>query len=323
MAAPGLCARGGNLYVAWSDHHQQPQQRELHTLRSSDGGAGWDHKASLGETSEHGPAICEFNGRLYIAWTGTHGGAHLNVTSTPDGSSFSPQSKVTLKDTASAFGPALTAFNNRLYLAWVDHDSPHIFIRSSANGTSFDVELEPLNRPSIGAPALQVAHTGSSPSGDPGLLLLAWTDLEHRMRIAGSKDGLNFRLGGGPIDGETSEYGPALLTAQLAPSTASRVYIAWTGTGPRHTINTMPSDDPEKFSNGFNLITKQTFDNARSLDGPSLTGLFNDAQPKFFMGYTQAADHHLKVDPWQPPGRELRARFAGREKAFDPPESGP
>lgn len=305
-AVPGLCARDGDLYVAWSDGHQQPQQGQLLILRSSDGGVHWGHKASLGETSEHGPAICEFNGRLYIAWTGTHEGAHLNVTSTPDGSSFSPVDKVTLKDAASAFGPALTAFNNRLYLAWVSQDKQQIFIRSSANGTQFDREKK-FDTPSSGSPALQVAHTGSSPSGEPGapLLLLAWTDQDQqrlggRLHIAGSTEWPRFD-GGGQIGVETSEHGPALLTAQLAPSTASRVYIAWTGIGDRHTVNTMASDDPGKFSAGFDPITKHTFEDRSSLDGPSLMGLFNDAQPKFFMGYTQLdPPHHLEVKPWQP-----------------------
>ena len=37
-------------------------------------------KVTLPETSPFAPAVAEFGGRLYIAWTGTDPQHHLNVT---------------------------------------------------------------------------------------------------------------------------------------------------------------------------------------------------------------------------------------------------
>jgi hypothetical protein len=284
-----LCAQAGNLHIAWSD-----QQQQLHTMTSSDRGDHWGHKKTLNETSGHGPATCEFNGDFYIAWTGTGAGAHLNVKA-------SRGEKVELED-ASAFGPALTVFSNRLFLAWVGVDPQHsLNIMSSANGTVFEDKVT-LSQSSIGSPALQAAQAGTSPSGGPGepLLLLAWTNRQGRLQVGGSSDGQIFQFGG-PIEEETSFTGPALLTEQLDHSRASTVYISWTGTGTRHTINTMASVNPEKFSDGFRPSTKHTLSGSRSLAGPSLTGLFSGSESTFFMGYAREDDHHLEVITWPKP----------------------
>lgn len=197
---PGLGTWTGILYVAWSD------QRQLHTMRSRDRGGHWGDNIPLNEGTLHGPAICEFNGGLYIAWTGTDEFALLNVKSSHDGITFA--NKVTLSED-SAFGSALTVFNQELYLAWVGVDPQRqLNIISSPDGTNFH-NKQILGQSSIGSPALTVAKTDTSPFGDPGVpvLLLAWTDPTGQLRVGGSQDGQSFQFGG-PIGTETSVTGP-------------------------------------------------------------------------------------------------------------------
>ncbi len=287
---PGLGLWNGILYVAWSD------QRQLHTLRSRDRGGHWGNDTLLNETSHHGPAICEFNGDLYIAWTGTDEFALLNVKSSHDGDTFA--NKVTLRED-SAFGPALTVFNEELYLAWVGVDPQRqLNIISSPDGTNFH-NKQILGQSSIGSPALEVARTDSSPFGDPGVpvLLLAWTDPTGSLRVGGSTDGQTF-LFGGPIGSETSVTGPALQTQEFLPSLNTVVYIAWTGTDPGRHLNAMVSLHPDQFSDGFDPSTKHTFRDSSPPGGPSLTALFKDDRSTFFMSYVRGDDHHLNVINW-------------------------
>ena len=60
------------------------------------------------ESSIGGPALTIFDGRLYIAWTGTN--HQLNVESSSNGVNFG--NKVTLPESSDA-GPALTALRRK------------------------------------------------------------------------------------------------------------------------------------------------------------------------------------------------------------------
>jgi hypothetical protein len=295
--APGLCAQAENLHLAWSN-----RQKQLHTITSSNRGASWHNKTPLlkpsghePETSDFGPAICEFDGDLYVAWTGTDADAHLNVMRLRD------RNKTVLSH-SSAFGPALAVFNNQLFLAWVEPGSGGSLNIASAHGLDFG-DKQPLGQHSIGPPALQVARA----SGGPGetLLLLAWTDKQQHLHIGGSRDGRTFAFGG-PIGEEpigeeprleTSFTGPALLTDRPHHSGASTVYISWTGTDTRHLINTMASFKPEDFSGGFDPSTRDTPGNLRSLAeaGPSLARLSHGAESTFFVSYTREDNNQVEV----------------------------
>ena len=55
---------------------------------------------TLPQTSSFAPAVAAFNGKLYIAWTGTDPGHHLNIESSSNGVTFG--NKVTLPETSDA-----------------------------------------------------------------------------------------------------------------------------------------------------------------------------------------------------------------------------
>src|SRR3954454_9149604 len=85
---------------------------------------------NLPETSPFAPAVASFNGKIYIAWTGTDSGHHLNVESSSDSTYFS--NKVTLPESSIA-APALAVFGGKLYIAWTD-TAHHLNVESSSNG---------------------------------------------------------------------------------------------------------------------------------------------------------------------------------------------
>src|SRR5262249_440343 len=75
-------------------------------------------KVTLPDTSSAAPALAVYNGRLYIAWTGTDAGHHLNVESSADGFNFS--NKFVLNYTTTYVdGPALAVYGGVLAIAWV------------------------------------------------------------------------------------------------------------------------------------------------------------------------------------------------------------
>jgi len=93
-------------------------RRCKHTFRPGfDDLEGRQLLSTLPETSYLAPAIANFNGKIYIAWTGTDG--RLNVESSSDGTTFGNQ--VILNQTSNA-GPALASFGGDLDIAWTGTD---------------------------------------------------------------------------------------------------------------------------------------------------------------------------------------------------------
>ncbi len=79
----------------------------------------WSNKHTLNEQSNHGPVLQFFNGRVFLAWTGTDD--RLNVMSSGDlGATW--QNKRTLNE-ASPTEPALAIFGGKLILMWNGTDS--------------------------------------------------------------------------------------------------------------------------------------------------------------------------------------------------------
>ncbi|MGZ3493054.1 MAG: hypothetical protein ACXU9S_16415, partial [Gemmatimonadaceae bacterium] len=77
---------------------------------------------TLPEKSSFAPAMAAFDGKLYIAWTGTDPAHHVNVESSSNGLTFGI--KVTLSDTSDA-GPALAVSGGSLDIAWTGTDPHH------------------------------------------------------------------------------------------------------------------------------------------------------------------------------------------------------
>ena len=129
---------------------------------SSADGLHFDHKVTLGDTSFVEPFIVPYHDRLFIAWTGTDSGRHLNVMSSEDGQTFAD--KVTLGDTAFV-NPSLAVFNSRLHIAWSGTDSGHhLNVMSSEDGQHFDHKAT-LGDTSFTEPVLAEHHGRLFPAG--------------------------------------------------------------------------------------------------------------------------------------------------------------
>ncbi len=268
------------------------------------------YPVTLDDTSISGPALAYWNGRLYIAWTGTDGEHHLNVMSSADGKVF--DNKVTLGDTSIA-RPALAVYNGKLHIAWTGTDSGHhLNVMSSANGIAFG-NKRTLGETSRLAPALAqfgnalyIAWTGTdsqrrlnvmrytdaagwgnkttlvdtSPHGPAlasggGWLYLGWTgtDSDHKLNVIRSNNGVSWA--GKVTLGDTSIAGPALKYI------AGRLYIAWTGTDSLHRLNVMTS------ANGQNFSGKAT-----SGHTSPYTPALSEGRFRAFMGWTGTDSRH-------------------------------
>jgi hypothetical protein len=282
---PGFAAHDGSLYVAW------PARWELNLAASGDGGHHWGPALPTGEFSYQGPALCSFNGRLYIAWTGTDEARLLNVMSTADGG-HTWQNKVTLEEN-SRYGPALTVFDDRLYVSWTgfDHAST-LNLMLAADGINFGGTKRILfDMVSSGSPALATVDDA---------LFIAWTDDQGQLRINSSPDGRIFNLpvpligidkGPGIVAHAESFAGPALQTLVFAESGDTAMRIYWCDDYGVHRINTMSSTHPDQLGPSFEALEVLP---DSSPAGPATAALSLEGGP-FFLAYVRGDDHNLNV----------------------------
>src|SRR5262249_42880561 len=128
--APALgTLNNSTLYVAWRD-----ESNKLVYMTSQDG-INFSAPVPVGgvdspETSSHAPVLAEFNGTLYISWTGTDSDNKLNVRP------INATKPKTLESSETA--PSLSVAGGQLYLAWTGKDSNHsLNLISSVDGVNF------------------------------------------------------------------------------------------------------------------------------------------------------------------------------------------
>jgi hypothetical protein len=182
--APAFAQFGGHHILAWTD-----DDGSLNTVRlagtieeilnpvpikvgfepAPHAPTGLEQESSIGQ-----PALAEFNGRLYMAWTGTDGAGHLNVMSSADGRTWDPASKRILPELSMA-GPTLAAYAGRLYIAWtgVDGDGT-LSLMASMDGETFNLVSRDLGQHSIdGSPSLA---SGNDINQQNEFLFIGWTE---------------------------------------------------------------------------------------------------------------------------------------------------
>ena len=236
--------------------------------------------STLPETSDFAPAMAYFNGKIYIAWTGTNG--DLNVESSSNGRTFG--NKVTLPETSNA-GPALASFDGRLDIAWTGTDG-RLNDESSSDGKSFGRKVT-LPETSNAGPAL--ASFG-------GRLDIAWTGTDSSI-IEGGDLNVESSSNGKTFDSkvtlpERSFVGPALA------SFGGRLDIAWTGDDSHLNV--------ESSSNGKTFDSKVTLPETSYVD-PALAS---------FGGYLDIAWTGTNYDIIHPIGGSLNVESSSNGKTF-------
>jgi photosystem II stability/assembly factor-like uncharacterized protein len=136
--SPALVEFKGKLYMAWTGFAGWKEEETRNIYWSTYDGTQWSPQQRVleyegTEATIASPALAEFNGKLYMAWTGYFSS---NVKwSTFDGtvppkprSPWSPQQSIDSSLLGLTISPALAKFDGKLYMAWVgpEHD-PRIY----------------------------------------------------------------------------------------------------------------------------------------------------------------------------------------------------
>jgi hypothetical protein len=185
-ATPTMQPFNGRLDLAWTG-----TDGRLNLISSADG-ITFDHKVTLSQTSyrsvttgtttsfvEMTPALAVFHGQLWLAWTGSDAGHHLNTMISADGVHFGQW--VTMGETSDD-GPALTVVHgasssqpDRLYLAWTGTGNRLLNIASTTTN-AFGFAASTFS----GATAYNGIALNSVL---PGTVELAWTDVTQHIHI--------------------------------------------------------------------------------------------------------------------------------------------
>jgi hypothetical protein len=289
---PGMGALNGRLYVAWRTLY------ELFIVSAPDSGGQWGPGSPLGEFSYHGPALCQFGDRLYIAWTGTDSAARLNVMSSADGLKFDKTTKVTLPE-SSEYEPALATDGDELYLAWVGTDPQHqLNLISSSDGVTFRREDKYiLGQSSIASPAL-VADVS-------GFKYMAWTGPDKHIRVgqlgpvgASGMPTTGWIKIGDPLPGQETLHGPSLVMYKFEVSDSGPLRLAYSGTDDDHLIYIMfEKEDPD---DPLVYPYRRSLEDSSPPDGPAMVALNPFDASTFYMGYVRGDNHHLNVIGFSP-----------------------
>jgi len=100
-------------------------------------GLNWSPQVHIpGVWSSVGPALCEYNGKLYAAWKGSGNDESLWYASF-DGTSWSPQVQFPGVGVASSVGPSLAVFVDKLYAAWKGDSSDQGIYYATFDGSEW------------------------------------------------------------------------------------------------------------------------------------------------------------------------------------------
>ena len=132
--SPALAEFNGKLYMAWTGFAGWKEEETRNIYWSTYDGTRWSGQQRVleyegAEATIASPALAEFKGKLYMAWTGYFSS---NVKwSTFDGtvppkprSPWSPQQSADSSPLGLTISPTLAEFDGRLYMTWVgpEHD---------------------------------------------------------------------------------------------------------------------------------------------------------------------------------------------------------
>jgi len=216
--------------------------------------------STFGDTSNAAPALVEFHGKPFMAWSGSTDGSLKLAVVVRGQNGYQLASKVTLSNFLSpGRSPALAVFNGRAYMAWAGTNG-QLNVVSTADG--IHIEKVTLADTSRAGPTLAAFN---------GRLYLGWTGLDGRLNVESSANGMTF--GNKVTLNETSFIRSGNQFVELAPALASfggRLYIAWTGTDSH--LNVESSSNGMVFSNKVTLGETSQAAPALTVENPAVQG---------------------------------------------------
>lgn len=190
-------------------------------------------RATLSETSEHGPALASTDTALLLGWVGT-GNHKLSFLSSNDGINFF--NKKTLGET-SPCGISLTRFNDKFVVAWTGTGQGNLNVMQSQDGIKW-TDKTSLSETSESAPAIVALDDK---------LYLAWRGKgNNKLNIILSEDGLTWN-NKRTLD-ETTTSGPSLVGLD-----ESTVLLGWRGVG-NNALNLIQVSSDLSTSNKATLV---------------------------------------------------------------------
>jgi|SRR5215472_1374191 len=231
----------------------------------------------LNEFSPEGPALAVFNGKLFIAWTGTDGNHSLNVAESSDGLHFSNAVVFSGESSIPTAAPSIVAFNGKMYLYWTG-GFQDINVATSTDGLHYAnkslVESGGNVMTALGSTAVAVAH---------GHIYLSWagTDSPHTINVAESSDGVHFGtptlITDPPGSGAGSNFSPGLaaisdgLEYTVFPAFTPETTVKGPGVSVGHTTEVYPLNSSLGGANvsvKFPIIAAPNDDSFTGPDGP-------------------------------------------------------
>ena len=241
---PALAFFKSKFYIAWVDTSDvNTAHNRFVYIMTSDDGKNWSKREKITYGSPYyggmnsvtvqsysGPALAEFDGKLYLTWTSIKPVGkprNINIISTKDGLQWKNYKKF---DETTKKTPALASFPSFLALAWKGSDVQcRLNILASGNGTFEDAEKLTLTEITDSAPSMvyQVEKEG---------MYLAWQGKGNKwlnlMRFPYDDTfNANEKREKTIIREEACEGGPA-----IAP-VGNKLVIVWTGTDANHSLN--------------------------------------------------------------------------------------
>jgi len=179
---------------------------------------------SLSYQSVDTPSFAVFNGRLFMAYSGTDSSHHLNYAVSSDGLTYTQVSD----GNRSGTGPAIAAWNGQMYSVWTGTSDKRINIASSTDGQHFSGQHLLSTWTSPWRPSLAGASDG---------LYLSWIE-SSVLYIARSTDGVNFSITQSyPVIPASPGYGATYMIYPATLATNSAGTLGWVATQSRGVFN--------------------------------------------------------------------------------------
>jgi hypothetical protein len=224
---------------------------------------------TFSDTSKAAPALAQFRGATYIAWSGTGNGS-LNVAAITKGrSGYQLTSKVTLNaDLSPGLSPALAVFGGRLYLAFTGTDH-RLNVECSTDGKGFH------NKVTLG----DKSNTGPTLAAFGGRLYLAFTGTDGHINVESSANGMRFS--NHVTLNDSSFFSPSLAAYR------GRLYLAFTGTNTA--LNVESSTNGIVFGDKVTLNQTSAAAPALTVESPAVKGQL----PHLVLGWTGTGNSFL------------------------------